>query len=71
MLDAAAKYMLDDAGWEVALIGRNLSNKFVLTGTLDVVGGGSGTGTAAGVPANQAGLVTLPRTVTVQLTKRF
>ena len=71
MLDAAAKVELGDGGWEFGVIGRNLTNKFVLTGTLDVVGGGSGTGTAAGVPANQAGLVTLPRTVQLQVTKRF
>lgn len=70
MWDAAAKLEIGD-GWEFGVIGRNLSNKFVLTGTLDVVGGGSGTGTAAGVPANQAGLVMLPRTVLIQLGKRF
>lgn len=70
MLDASAK-MLIGGGWEFGVIGRNLSNKFVLTGTLDVVGGGSGTGTANGIPANQAGLVGLPRTVLLQAAKRF
>lgn len=71
MLDAAIKYSLYESGWEIALIGRNLTDEFVLTGTLDVVGGGTGTGTAAGVPANQAGLVSMPRTALLQLTKRF
>lgn len=70
MWDASAKLEFGD-GWEIGVIGRNLSNKFVLTGTLDVVGGGSGTGTANGIPANQAGLVTLPRTVLLQVGKRF
>jgi hypothetical protein len=48
-----------------------LTDNFVLTGTLDVVGTGSGTGTTHGVLADQAGLVNLPRTIQLQLTKRF
>jgi iron complex outermembrane receptor protein len=70
MLDAALKFDLPDR-FEVAVIGRNLTDKFVLTGTLDVVGTGSGTGTTHGVLADQVGLVNLPRTVQLQLTKRF
>lgn len=70
MLDASIKLELPHE-WELGFIGRNLTDKFVLTGTLDVVGTGSGTGTAHGVLADQVGLVTLPRTVQLQVTKRF
>jgi iron complex outermembrane receptor protein len=70
MIDAAARLAFGE-GWEAALIGRNLTDEFVIMGTLDVVGTGAGTGTAVGVPADQAGLVGLPRTVQVQFTKRF
>lgn len=70
-LDAAIRLATMDDRWEFAVIGRNLTNHFVLTGGFDVAGTGSGTGTANGRPATQVGLATMPRTVQAQVTYRF
>ena len=56
---------------EVALIGRNLTNRVIVNGGHDLVGTGSGTGTAVGVPAAQVGLVGLPRTIQAQISFRY
>ncbi|MEZ5735878.1 MAG: TonB-dependent receptor [Novosphingobium sp.] len=70
-LDASARLGFDNNRWEIAVIGRNLTNRFVLTGAFDVAGTGGGTGTAAGIPATQVGLASLPRTVQAQVTFRY
>jgi hypothetical protein len=70
-LDGSIRVGTSDDRWELALIGRNLTNRFVLTGSAHTVGTGSGTGTTAGVPADVYGLVALPRTVQLQATMRF
>lgn len=70
-LDASARLGTDDDQWELALIGKNLTNKFVVTGETDASGTGLGTGTATGRTADQVGFGTLPRTVMVQLTWRM
>ncbi|MFA7441260.1 MAG: TonB-dependent receptor [Sphingomonadaceae bacterium] len=70
-LDSAIRLGTADGRWEIALIGRNLTNRFVLTGANDVAGTGGGTGTANGVPALQNGLVSLPRTVKLQVGFNF
>ena len=70
-LDASVRLKTEDDRYEIAVIGKNLTNRFVINGTLDVVGTGSGTGTNNAVRADQAGLVGLPRTVQVQATVRF
>jgi len=59
-----------DKPWEVALIGRNLTNKlYVVAGS--VVGStASGTGTANTVQGDVLGTVSPPRSVTLQLTLR-
>ena len=70
-LDASFRIKTADDRYELALIGRNLTNRFIINGTLDIVGTGSGTGTNNAVRADQAGLVGSPRTVQVQATFRF
>ena len=70
-LDASVRLRTADDRFELALIGRNLTNRFVITGSLDVVGTGGGTGTNNAVRSDQAGLVSLPRTIQVQATVRF
>ncbi len=70
-LDAGVRIGADDGNWQVALIGKNLTNQFFVTGAVDGPSTGSGTGTAAGVRADQLGFGNLPRTVMVELTKRF
>lgn len=59
-----------DKPWEVALIGRNLTNKLytVTGGTLAFTGTGTGTGTTT--PADILGIAGPPRTVLLQLTVR-
>ncbi|MCJ2179402.1 TonB-dependent receptor [Novosphingobium album (ex Hu et al. 2023)] len=69
-VDATAKLSFADH-WDLALIGKNLTNRFVATGVVDGPGTGSGTGTAAGIHADQIGLISLPRSVQLQLTWRY
>ncbi|WP_395336433.1 TonB-dependent receptor [Novosphingobium sp. BL-8H] len=70
-LDAGLRFGAADDNWQIALIGKNLTNQFYVTGVVDGPSTGSGTGTAAGVHADQLGFGTLPRTVMVELTKNF
>lgn len=71
MLDASLRVGAEDDRWQVALIGKNLTNKYVLTYAQDAPSTGSGTGTAAGVPADQFGFPLPPRTVALQATVRY
>jgi len=70
-LDASVRIGSQDDRWEVAVLGKNLTNRFYVTGVVDGPSTGSGTGTPAGVHADQLGFATLPRTVQVQLTVRY
>ena len=70
-LDAGIRFGAEDDNWEIALIGKNLTNRFYVSGDVDGPQTGGGTGTAAGVRADQLGFGNIPRTVRVQLTKRF
>jgi outer membrane receptor protein involved in Fe transport len=70
-LDASVRFGPEDGRWELALIGKNLTDQFYVQGAFDAASTGSGTGTAAGVRADQAGLAALPRTVQVRITTRF
>lgn len=70
-LDAGLRFGAADDNWQIALIGKNLTNRFYVTGVVDGPRTGSGTGTASGVPADQLGFGNVPRTVQVEVTKRF
>lgn len=70
-VDATARIGTIEEKWELALIGRNLTNKFIINGSADVIGTGGGTGTANGIPADVYGLVSAPRTVQLQLSWRY
>lgn len=70
-LDAGIRFGAADGNWQIAVIGKNLTNEFYVTGAVDGPSTGSGTGTASGVRADQLGFGNLPRTVQVELTKRF
>jgi hypothetical protein len=65
-LDASVRIKGRASNWEVDLIGKNLTDRFIVNGTLDGPSTGSGTGTPAGIPADQIGYVSLPRTVQLQ-----
>ncbi len=70
-LDASVRVGSQDDRWEVALIGKNLTNRFYISGVVDGPSTGSGTGTPGGVIADQTGYGNTPRTVQVQLTVRY
>lgn len=70
-LDASLRFGPSNERWQVAVIGKNLTNHFYVTGVVDGPSTGSGTGTVAGVHADQLGFATLPRTVQIQVSTRF
>ena len=71
VLDTSVRVGRDDSRWEVALIAKNLTNHFYFTGGGDAPLTGSGTGTTAGIGADQTGYGSLPRTVRLQLTVKY
>ncbi|KMS60118.1 ligand-gated channel [Novosphingobium barchaimii LL02] len=70
-IDAGIRFGAEDDNWQLALIGKNLTNQFYVTGVVDGPSTGGGTGTVGGLKADQLGFGTLPRTVMVEVTKRF
>ncbi|MGE4323667.1 MAG: TonB-dependent receptor [Sphingobium sp.] len=70
-LDASARVRSGDERWEFAIIGKNLTNRFILGGVYDAGSTGRGTGTAAGVLGDQVGYVQTPRTVQAQISWRY
>lgn len=70
-LDGSVRLKLDEDRYEIALIGKNLTNRFIVGGVVDAPNTGTGTGTNVATPADQVGFVSLPRTVQLQLTARF
>jgi iron complex outermembrane receptor protein len=70
-LDATVRLGAQDDRWQVAVIGKNLTNRYVLNAAQDAPSTGSGTGTAAGIPADQYGFPAPPRTVALQFSVRY
>jgi len=70
-LDAAIRLRTKDSRWEVALVGKNLTDKYVTYFVGDAPSSGSGTGTAAGVHSDLVAAPNLPRTIAVQLTFKY
>ncbi|MDB5725176.1 MAG: TonB-dependent receptor [Novosphingobium sp.] len=70
-IDASIRLATSDDRWELALIGKNLTNRFIVTGAVDNPLTGSGTGTNVGRTADQVGQVAMPATVQLQLTWRM
>jgi outer membrane receptor protein involved in Fe transport len=70
-LDAGLRFGAADGNWQIALIGKNLTNKFYVTGVVDGPSTGTGSGGTTGIKADQLGFGTLPRTVKIELTKKF
>jgi len=71
VLDAGLRAHTKDGRYEAAVIGKNLTNRFYVTGGIDSTNTGSGTGTAHAVPADQIGFVGIPRTVQMEFSARF
>lgn len=72
-LDAALALNGPNERWTLSVIGRNLTNKLVVTAANDIpFAGGTGTGTAGpGVTADMSAFVDNPREVFVELAFKF
>lgn len=70
-VDANVRLGSYGSGWELALIGKNLTDESYVTGVVDGPSTGGGTATPDGVLADQLGFGNIPRTVAVEATYRF
>jgi outer membrane receptor protein involved in Fe transport len=70
-LDAAIRLGTEDGVWQLAVIGKNLTNKYAMLVSSEVPSTGGLTGTAGGFVADRYGVSTLPRTIEIQLTWRY
>ena len=70
-IDARVRLFPNSSGWELALIGRNLTNEFVASSGSDRPLSGSGTGTSAAIPADVIFYTQRPREVALQFKARF
>ncbi|EZP84735.1 TonB-dependent receptor [Novosphingobium resinovorum] len=70
-LDGSISFTTADEHWQLQLIGKNLTNRWYAIGGTDAPNTGSGTGTLAGVVADQIGYASVPRTVQAQVTFRY
>lgn len=71
VLDASVRFGDRDDRWEIALVGKNLTNKFYGLSSQDGPSTGSGTGTPGGVHADEFLFGNLPRTVQLQASVKF
>jgi outer membrane receptor protein involved in Fe transport len=71
-VDAAVSLDGPDDRWSVSLIGRNLTNRYVVTSANDIpFMGGTGTGTTSGVVADMSSFVDNPREIFLELSVKF
>ncbi len=70
-VDAALRVGEIGSRWQVALIGRNLTNRFIVTYATDLPSTGTAPGGVSGQFADQYGLFAPARTVQLQLTYRL
>ncbi|WP_310020336.1 TonB-dependent receptor domain-containing protein [Croceicoccus sp. BE223] len=71
VLDGTIGLKTADDRLEFSVIGKNLTNRFYISGVQEQPNSGSGTGTPNGIPSDIVGLVALPRTIMAQVTARF
>lgn len=71
VFDAGVRIGSQNDRWQLALIGKNLTNRFYFTGGGTAPLTGSGTGTATAVPGDTLGYGAFPRQVKLQLTLRY
>lgn len=70
-IDASLRWTSWNDKYQFALLGDNLSNVVYVNGVVDGPSTGGGTGTAAGVPADQLGFGNTPRTVMLTAQVKF
>ena len=71
VLDAALRFGRDDGSWEIAVIGKNVTDEYALVGSGDTPSTGGGTGTESGFVADRTGTPILSRTIELSLTIRM
>lgn len=70
--DASLALSGNDERWKLSLIGRNLTNKLVITSANDMsFTGGTGTGTAVGLVSDLNAIIDRPREIYVELAMKF
>jgi len=67
-LDASLRASTANQRWQIALIGKNLTNRFIVTYASDLPSTGTAPGGTTGSLADQFGLFAPGRTVQLQLT---
>ncbi|AUW60302.1 ligand-gated channel [Sphingobium sp. SCG-1] len=70
-IDAGVRVGPENESWQVALIGKNLTNRFYVTGAVDGPSTGGASGGLTPAHADQLGFGTLPRTVQIQFSTKF
>ncbi|CAH0354649.1 TonB-dependent receptor [Sphingobium sp. CECT 9361] len=70
-LDAGIRLSSADERWQVAVIGKNLTNRFYVTGAVDGPSTGGASGGTLAAHADQLGFGTMPRTVQIQVSTKF
>ncbi|CAN5435869.1 TonB-dependent receptor [soil metagenome] len=70
-IDAGIRLGTEDERWQISLIGKNLTNRFYVTGAVDGPSTGGASGGLTSAHADQLGFGTLPRTVMVQVSTKF
>ncbi len=70
-LDAAFRIGTEDGRWTFAVIGKNLTNEYVLVGVRDAASTGGNTGTNNAFRSDLTGYSLPPRTVKFELTYRY
>jgi hypothetical protein len=70
-LDAAVRIGDIDGTWQFAVIGRNLTDQYVLLGSTGTPSTGGGQGTPTGFESDYYGAALDPRTVEFELSFRF
>lgn len=70
-LDAAIRLQSENRRTQFALIGKNLTNRFVVTAAGDAPLSGGPPGGASGTPADQGAIFLPPRTVELQFSWRY
>lgn len=70
-IDAAIRFYQPDGGWSVGLIGKNLTDKYVIAGGSDRPGTGGGAGTNTSTDADIIGYIERPREVMLQVGYKF
>ncbi|MCE3289667.1 MAG: TonB-dependent receptor [Caulobacter sp.] len=71
-VDASVVLFAPGDRWKVSLIGRNLTEEYVVTSANDIpFTGGTGTGTAVGVLSDMSAFVENPREITLEFSMKF